>query len=293
MSVEIPRVTPGWLSLREPADAAARSADLVELVRPRLSGSPPVVIHDLGCGTGSMARWLAPRLPVPQHWVMYDRDADLLEYAATALAGDGAVTVQTRQCDIAGLTARDLDGADLVTASALLDLLTAEEVDGLARACAEAGCPALLTLSVTGRIDLEPIDPLDDEITAAFNAHQRRTIGDRRLLGPDSVEVAVAAFARRGVPTAVRASDWRLDAGLDAGSRELLVEWFDGWLGAACEQRPELGGPGVTGGPAAAYAQIRMAQAAEGTLRVAVRHQDLLAGVAEPGAVEPANGPLA
>jgi SAM-dependent methyltransferase len=292
VSVEIPRVTPGWLSLREPADAAARSAELVDLIRPRLSGAARVVIHDLGCGTGSMARWLAPRLGVPQHWVMYDRDADLLEYAAAALAGHADVTVETRARDIAGLTGQDLAGAGLVTASALLDLLTAGEVDGVARACAEAGCPALLTLSVVGSIDLEPIDQLDDEITTAFNAHQRRTIGDRRLLGPDSVEVAVAAFARRGIPTAVRASDWRLDAG-DPGSRELLLEWFDGWLGAACEQRPELGGPDVTGGPVAAYVQARMAQAADGKLRVVVRHQDLLAGAAEPGAVEPASGPLA
>jgi SAM-dependent methyltransferase len=330
VSVEIPRVTPDWLSLREPADAAARSAELVDLVRPWLSGSSPVVIHDLGCGTGSMARWLAPRLGLPQHWVMYDRDADLLEYAAGALTGPGArsgarsgarngarsgadpgarngardgasngdVTVETRQCDIAGLTAQDLAGADLVTASALLDLLTADEVDGLAGACAGAGCPALLTLSVIGDIDLEPIDQFDDEITAAFNAHQRRTIGHRRLLGPDAVEVAVAAFARRGIPTAVRASDWRLDA----GSRELLVEWFDGWLGAACEQRPELAGPDVAGG-ARAYARTRLAQASDGALRVVVRHQDLLAGPVgagpvdagpvDVGLVEPASGPLA
>jgi hypothetical protein len=26
------------------------------------------VIHDLGCGTGAMGRWLAPVLPGPQHW---------------------------------------------------------------------------------------------------------------------------------------------------------------------------------------------------------------------------------
>ena len=48
-----------WLALREPADAAARSAELVD----RLALRPPLLIHDLGSGTGSMARWLAPRLP--------------------------------------------------------------------------------------------------------------------------------------------------------------------------------------------------------------------------------------
>ena len=164
-----------WLALREPADAAARAPDLVE----RLSVRPGAVIHDLGSGTGSMARWLAPRLPGPQHWILYDRDADLLRRAAADLPA--AVTVETRQRDITRLTAADLAGADLVTASALLDMLTADEVERMVAAC--AGIPTLLTLSVTGRVELTPADPLDAEISAAFNAHQRRTVGGRTLLG--------------------------------------------------------------------------------------------------------------
>ena len=37
-----------------------------------------------------------------------------------------------------------------MTASALLDVLTREEIDTLAAACVGAGVPALLTLSVSG-----------------------------------------------------------------------------------------------------------------------------------------------
>ena len=33
------------------------------------SRAGPLVIHDLGGGSGAMGRWLAPRLPGPQHWV--------------------------------------------------------------------------------------------------------------------------------------------------------------------------------------------------------------------------------
>ncbi len=40
------------------------------------------MIHDLGGGTGAMGRWLAPMLRGPQHWVVHDRDADLLAVAA-------------------------------------------------------------------------------------------------------------------------------------------------------------------------------------------------------------------
>ncbi len=75
------RVSPDWLRLRQPADAAARSRALVRRIRHRLPDRAPTVVHDLGCGSGSMGRWLAPLLPGPQHWVLHDRDADLLDLA--------------------------------------------------------------------------------------------------------------------------------------------------------------------------------------------------------------------
>jgi Methyltransferase domain len=278
-----------WLGLREAADAAARAPELVEPVRRHLAGAPRVVIHDLGTGTGSMGRWLAPQLPGPQHWIMYDRDAELLERAMADMidtAADGApVTVETRQRDITRLTADDLHGASLITASALLDMLTADEVERVVAACAGAGCPTLLTISVIGRVELTPPDPLDAEIAEAFNAHQRRTTGGRSLLGPDAVDVSVEAFRRRGVSVLVRSSPWRLGA----DQAELTSEWLRGWLAAACEQQPDLAprvfgptaGPGARGGsadPVAGYAGRRLADAAAGRLAVVVHHTDLLAG---------------
>ena len=216
-----------------------------------------------------MGRWLAPRLPGPQHWVLYDHDADLLRHAAAGMAGmPGRVTVETRQRDITRLTPGDLDGATLITASALLDMLTADEVGRVVAACAGAGCPALLTVSVIGGVELTPTDPLDADLGAAFNAHQRRTVDGRRLLGPDAVEAAVAEFRRHGVGVRVRSSPWQL--GVDHA--ELASEWFTGWVAAACEQRPELARP------AAAYARRRLADAAAGRLGVVVQHTDLLAG---------------
>jgi Methyltransferase domain len=266
--------SPQWLGLREGADAAARAVDLLDRVRE----AAPAVIRDLGCGTGSMGRWLAPRLPGPQHWVLHDRDPALLDLARASLpdtAADGTpVTAETWQGDVTRLTAADLDGAGLVTASALLDLFTAEEVGGLAAACVGAKCPALLTLSVSGRVELAPAEPLDGEIAAAFNAHQRRRSGDRRLLGPDAVEAAADAFARLGATVQVRPAPWRLGPAESA----LAAEWLRGWVGAAVEQEPGLAGP------AAGYLTRRLAAATAGELRVVVHHADLLARPNEPPA---------
>lgn len=272
MTAGTPRVSAAWLALREAADAAARSPELVERARRHLAAQRRAVIHDLGSGTGSMGRWLAPLLPGPQHWVMYDRDADLLEHAAAEMietAADGApVTVETRRRDITRLTAEDLDGASLITASALLDMLTADEIERIVAASAGVGCPTLLTVSVTGRVELTPTDPLDAEIAEAFNGHQRRTVGGRALLGPDAVDATVKAFGRHGMSTLVRLSPWRL--GPDQA--DLASEWLRGWIAAACEQRPELAGQ------VAQYASRRLADAAAGRLGVVVHHSDVLAG---------------
>ena len=255
MTATAVRVSPEWLRLREPADAAARSAALVERLRERLAKAGPLVIHDLGGGSGAMGRWLSPQLPGEQHWVVHDQDAGLLELAVAT--GPAAVTVEARRSDITRLTPGDLGGASLITASALLDLLTAEGLVRMLRLC--TGRPMLLTLTVVGRVVLNPPEPLDARIGAAFNAHQRRG----GLLGPDAVATAVRQL---GAEVLVRPSPWRLDA----AHADLTAEWFGGWVAAACEQEPALAAE------AGAYRDRRLAQAAAGELEVTVDHADVL-----------------
>ncbi len=267
---DVTRYAPQWLRLREGADASARAHDLLDPLRIRLANRPgrgDLVVHDLGCGTGSMGRWLAPRIDGAQHWVLHDRDPYLLHFAtagAPRAAADGShVSVTTQRGDIGRLTADALEGASLVTASALLDVLTADEIDRLAAACAGAGVPALLTLSVVGRVELTPADPLDAEIAEAFNAHQRRD----ELTGPDAVTTACEAFGRYGATVRVHPSPWRL--GPD--DAELAQEWLRGWVGAAVEQRPDLAPR------AESYLTSRLEACAAGELRAVVHHSDLLA----------------
>jgi hypothetical protein len=270
MTAQGVRVSPEWLVLREPADAAARSAELAERLALHLPADGPLVVHDLGGGSGAMGRWLAPRLPGRQHWVVHDRDADLLELAVAdppAAAADGAaVTVEARRSDITRLAPGELADASLVVASALLDMLTADELAAMLGACTASGCPVLVALTVVGRVALTPADPLDGRIAAAFNAHQRRTTAAGRLLGPDAVAAAIDQLRRTGAEVLVRPSPWRLDAA-HAG---LMAAWLGGGVTAACEQEPALAGE------AGAYRDRRLAQAAAGELAVTVEHADLL-----------------
>ena len=269
-TVEAIRVSSDWLDLRERADAAARSRALVRHLRERLPASAPLVVHDLACGSGSMGRWLAPLLPGEQHWILHDRDPDLLALAGAEVPGpaaDGAaVTLETRLGDVTRLGRDALAGADLVTASALLDLLTEDELVGVVGACAGAGYPVLCTLSVTGRVQLLPADRLDARVAAAFDAHQRRVTAHGRLLGPDAVEAAVAAFRRLGAEVVVEPSSWRLGA----AESDLAAEWFAGWIDAACEQDPDLVGD------VDLYRRRRLREAEAGCLAVTVGHADLL-----------------
>lgn len=263
-------VSHDWLALREAEDARARSGELVAALLPLLPPAP-LVIHDLGSGTGSMMRWLAPLLPGPQTWVLHDWNTDLTDRALYGSAprdrGLRDVSRISMTGELADLTAPDLTAASLVTASALLDVLTSEEVHAIARACIEVGVPVLFSLSVTGEVDLHPRDARDRHIEAAFNAHQRRLAGGRRLLGRYGGAIARGLFLQAGWHVRPVDTPWRL------GDHEsdLLGEWFDGWVDAAVEQRPELRAD------AAAYRALRASQIQRGQLSATVHHTDLLA----------------
>ncbi|MFE1168371.1 SAM-dependent methyltransferase [Nocardiopsis sp. NPDC058789] len=266
-----PAFDPGWLALREGADSEARATATLAPLRAFLRGrgggtrERPVRIADLGCGSGSQGRWLAPRLPGAQRWTLYDVDPGLLSLAGAYLpaASEDGSPVSARMClrDVGTITARDLAEIDLVTGSALLDLLTYAELERIVRAVTEAGCAALFTLSVAGRVELFPGDRDDLALTEAFNAHQRR--GGRR--GPEAADTAEWEFAAHGYRTLSRPSPWRLGP-----ERVPLVRsWLRGWAEAALEQDP---GAAVGG-----YLERRFGQCERGELGVIVHHTDLLA----------------
>ncbi|QNE35766.1 SAM-dependent methyltransferase [Leifsonia shinshuensis] len=271
-------VSADWLALREAEDARSRSRRLARLAA-GLAGDArtrPLTVHDLGSGTGSMMRWLAPQLPGPQAWILHDWNAGLTAHATDAepprdRAGR-PVAVAPRVTPLDRLASADLAGADLVTASALLDVVTAQEAHAIVDACLAAGAPAFLPLSVTGDVELRPWDRRDIRFARAFNEHQRREVDGRRLLGRFGAPIVRGLFERAGWHVRTALTTWRLD-GRDP---RLLGEWFDGWADAAVEQA-EADRDRALLDQARDYRALRREQQRHGGLSAVVYHLDVLA----------------
>jgi hypothetical protein len=251
------RFTADWLALREPADAAARSDALASA----FAGKARRII-DLATGTGANVRYLAPRLTGAQHWVAVDDDVGLL----AAFAPPAGASVAKLRLDLArALDDLPLAGSDLVTAAALLDLVSASWLRRLAARCAEAGVGVLFALSYDGRIEWSPSEPGDERMRELVNRHQLGDKGFGPALGPEAVGTAVDAFGALGYAMQTAPSDWKLGP----ESAALQAALIDGWLAAAVE---------ITPGEADAlrsWAERRQAHVAAGRSRLRVGHVDM------------------
>jgi SAM-dependent methyltransferase len=298
--------TAEWLALREPFDRAARVNACADLgvcawAADRNGSDTPLSVIDLACGTGANLRELAPLLGGPQRWRLLDHDPALLQALTPALAawasarghhferrGDGlhvagrddqgrafAADVQPERIDLArDLHAVPLTDAQLVTASALIDLVSADWLQALVDAAVAARCALLFALNVDGRTVWDPADAGDESVHAAFGAHQRR---DKGFLGPALGGQAVA-FAAQGLRTSgyrVRqaASDWIADASrpgpLQQAAVALQRSMIDGMAQAATEQAPH------SAASIHAWRERRLSMVRDSRLRVG--HADLLA----------------
>jgi hypothetical protein len=220
-----------WLALREPYDLRARNAAVLDAVASAFRNRTSIAAVDLACGTGATLRAVEPRLPQRQNWRLVDNDLGLLARAA-ALADPPRRIVATQPIDLARDLELALDGPlDLVTCSALLDLVSAQWLERLIVEAAARRLPIYAALSYDGRIALDPSAPDDSEIVAAVNRHQRRDKGFGPALGPDAVAQASERLTRVGYSLVQGPSDWKFGRDDHAIQDELLT----GWAAAAQE----------------------------------------------------------
>jgi methyltransferase family protein len=214
-----------WLSLREPFDMRARNPSVLDAVAASLAAHPSVRIVDLACGTGSTLRALSARLPPRQNWMLVDNDLGLLA-RATATQHSDDVVITAVPLDLNRDLEAALDGpVDLVTTSALLDLVSETWLERLAVEIAARAIPLYAALSYDGTVDLTPRDPLDAAVIAAINAHQRTDKGFGAALGPAAADAAITRFQSLGYGVKQGRSDWVAGPQDQAMQNEILAGW--------------------------------------------------------------------
>ncbi len=281
------RFSADWLTLREPFDAAARSVGLAERLGAVLPERPRLL--DLGAGSGSLFRWLAPILGRAQVWTLADADEELLlrafddiaQWAAVrgwtvTLPGRvghramlvhtpfGALRVEALCIDLAGapggLPLAETDG---VVCSALLDLVSAAWLE---RLVAALRVPLLACLAVDGRETFLPAHPLDARVRSGFRRDQVRDKGFGPALGPRAPAVLHATLEARGFAVASAPSDWRIPS----SALGMLGALVPGHAEAAARAHPG------SRGAIDAWRKARMRQAIAGRLAIRVGHRDSL-----------------
>lgn len=270
-----------WLRLREAADWEARSPRLVQQVVDAAphKGAPygreetTYNVLDLGTGTGSNVRYLADRLPRRQRWLVVDRSPDLLALV-TVHNQSLDCQIETLQRDLCALDdAKLFTGRHLVTASALLDLVSESWLQSLAAQCRDAGAAALFALTYNGESSCAPAEPEDELIRELLNRHQHTDKGLGGVAaGPDAVACAERCFKEIGYQVRIEPTDWNLGSAQADMQRYLVRDWAR----AAGELAPGLL-PRITN-----WRDRRLAHIDAGRSRIIVRHHDLAAWPSTP-----------
>jgi SAM-dependent methyltransferase len=278
--------TARWLDLREPFDAAARSASVAAALA-ELPRAGVLRVVDLGAGTGANFRYLAPRLGGRQEWLLLDHDPALLAAVperlqawaaarggamredgdALELAVDGcAARVVPRRADLAK-EPLPLAGAQLVTASALLDLVSAEWLDALLAGARAEGAAALFALTYDGEVAWRPPEDGDALVRALVNRHQRTDKGFGPALGPAAVDRAAARLRSLGYDVRLGRSDWVMGRDARAVQHALVDDWSAVARAMDWPHRDAVD----------AWRRRRLARIDAGASSLMVGHQDLLA----------------
>lgn len=243
---------------------------------------------DLGTGTGSNVRYVTARVPWAREWTVVDHDAQLLERVAPP---SPACTIRRVHGDLEEEGLEEIRDCHVVTASALLDLVSERWLRALRDRCVEAGAGVYLTLTYDGSVRWEDgsaaapgtsaegteARTLDALVLDAVNEHQRSDKGLGTALGPTAPARAEALFAEAGWTVGVEPSPWVLAGVADA---PLVTRLVEGWVTAAEEVRPE------DGRRIRAWAKRRIRDVATGAVTLRVGHLDLLALPTAPPATD-------
>ncbi len=223
-----------WLALREPVDAASRNGELTTQLLNWRQQFNTLSVLDLASGTGANARFLAPMLGGEQHWRLIDHDPKLLAQSAR-LPLTACWRIERHCLDlVSAKESLDFQNIHLVTASALIDLVSAEWLEWLAQHCRKAQAAIFIALSYDGLFVWDPALKDDERVRAWVNRHQQTNKGFGPALGPLAAPEFKTMLERLNYRAELRPSPWQLGPEQIAMQTALLK----GWVEAAREIAP-------------------------------------------------------
>ncbi|MET0356811.1 MAG: class I SAM-dependent methyltransferase, partial [Cellvibrio sp.] len=208
-----------WLDLREPADNNARDKSLALQALQWVQKNHPNqnnILVDLGSGTGSSLRALTAFGVGSFVWRLVDNDGQLLDEALRRHGRN--FIIEDYQSDLNIVNELPLKGANLVTASALFDLVSPEFVAAIAKQISTQHTALYAALNYDGKTEWNPVHPLDAVVLDAFNQDQLRDKGFGPALGPNATEYLKTIFQASGYEVFIADSPWNL-----TGKDHLLV----------------------------------------------------------------------
>ncbi|RYY75022.1 MAG: class I SAM-dependent methyltransferase [Gammaproteobacteria bacterium] len=253
-----------WLDLREPADLKARDKTLATRALQWLQKNFPNQGHmivDLGSGTGSSLRALAGLGAADIVWRLVDNNGDLLDEALRRHRKDWII--EDYEADLNVVNELPLGGAQLITASALLDLASREFVDELKNRITRQRSALYAVLNYDGTTEWAPAHPGDEKVLAAFNLDQARDKGFGPALGPQATDYLTKNFQAENYEIFTAGSSWCL-----TGKDHLLVsELIHGIANAVKEH--------IDSAELDTWKQFRLTHVQQGSCRIG--HLDFLA----------------
>ncbi|HET8997429.1 MAG TPA: class I SAM-dependent methyltransferase [Acetobacteraceae bacterium] len=282
-----------WLALREPFDARARNRNLAH----RFAASLPerVTLLELGAGTGSLFRWLAPIIARPQQWLCFDEDENHLQRGVRLTASWGrrlgytvepgedetSLTLHTPHgpwsmqgvgCDLEDPPVfLPLDDVDAVVCSALLDLFSEQWLTELVFSLGRV--PFYAAMTVTGGGWSNHHDPDDALVREGFRRNQTGNGPRSDGLGPEAAFAAEWLARQVGLHYEWRRSDWTIGPRDRAMLRRVLAFHAGGARNALPQHRARID----------AWEARRNRDVDAGRLAMRIAHRDLLISTPEKG----------
>lgn len=220
-----------WLAERYPFDVEARNKTVEQAAVDYLKTDGPVVIVDVGAGTGSNCLYFLDKLQQDQSWIFIEKDPALApalinrltEYASFHKYNwslkDGVYEMLTPFKKVTFKIISDtlfkigqivdLSTVDLVVANAVFDLLSKVQISQFLDQLTQNKVACLFTLHYTG-MRFIPEDPFDQSYIDLYDGHMMRPQSFGQALGKMAAAHIVQRFEEANYTLQKGDSSWNV-----------------------------------------------------------------------------------